>query len=211
VFSFLLGSSPVVAHEMIVSEVVKPYDIVSLETNIETMQVHLGELNNFPVMYEVVLVASSTISTSLQQEYRGNENTVPFGIMVVRQNERGGVSEVARYNPEQEEWSRIKKPELGLVLQRSEQVSEEVGPGTYRIEVSSPNNQGLYVLKFGVGDIDEGYFESLGHARTMQKFFGYSIVKMLTSSLVYYPLGILFLLFAIQRTWKYRKIITNGS
>ena len=63
------------------------------------------------------------------------------------------------------------------------------------------------MLMIGENQQSNSYFETLGNVRTTQKFFGYSFFKLLTSSYVYYPLGILLLLFAIYRTWKYRKSI----
>jgi hypothetical protein len=200
---------PTGAQAVTLSEVENPFDIVALPKTIEVPQTHLGELAGFPIMYEVSLDATSTIQAVLQQQYRGDQYTIPFGLMIVRQSERGSVHEVARFNPATDEWTRIRESDLGLTIQSSVQVNEEVGPGLYRIEVSTPDNHGKYMLALGVGESDTGYFEAVGDVRTIQKFFGYSILKMLTSSLVYYPLGIIFLLFAIQKTWKYRKTITS--
>ena len=202
---------PVEAHQVSLSATESRFDIIALPANIETSQVHLGSLQGFPVMYEVTLDATSTISAVLRQEYQGETETIPFGLMIVRQSDRGNVYEIARFNPTPADWTKTKKSDLGLVLQSSQQISEEVGPGLYRIEVSTPNNQGLYMLELGAGEISDGYFMALSHARTIQSFYGYSVFKLFTSSLVYYPLGIMLLLLAIQRTWAYRQKITNVS
>jgi hypothetical protein len=64
-----------------------------------------------------------------------------------------------------------------------------------------------------IGDFSESpsYIARLQQTATIQSFFGYSFFRILGSSLVYYPLGILILLVALQQTFKYRRYITNAN
>ena len=119
------------------------------------------------------------------------------------------MTEVGRQQFVSEEWSSHKNKTYGMMMATSQSFEQPVEPGTYRIEVSTPTNQGKYLLHFGQGVEEGGYFHQLQSARVVQKFYGYSVVKLLTSSLVYYPLGILFLLFLLQRIWRYRTILKN--
>jgi hypothetical protein len=66
-------------------------------------------------------------------------------------------------------------------------------------------------VSFGTEDADDGYFVSLSGVNRTQEFFGFSFFRLLSSSYVYYPLGIVFVLFIIQRMWKYRKLITQND
>ncbi len=197
------------AFSPIVTETEEPYEIITIENEPAKPAYYLGELQNYPVMYEVTSEESFLLNIKISQLMTSGELT-PFSLITIRKNDRGGgVSEVGRLNFNREAWTVKKYPELGLSLWESESFSRDVEPGTYRIEISTPKNEGKYLIEFGSGEDTEGYFASLAGVRTLQKFYGYSIVKMLTSSLVYYPLGILFVLFLLQRTWKYRRFITK--
>jgi hypothetical protein len=198
------------AHELLVTSVEKPYEVVELEFGIEEGQAHLGSLENFPIMYQFPVDSTTTISISLKQKYNEATDPLLLGLMLVRKDDRGGgVSEVVRFNPQADNWTRVKDKSLGLSLWESDVVVEDIEKGSYRLEVSTPVNQGRYLLNLGQDEKSDGYFQAVSHARTTQDFFGYSILRMLTSSLIYYPLGIIFLIFIINRTWKLRKMITH--
>jgi hypothetical protein len=90
-------------------------------------------------------------------------------------------------------------------------ISESVESGTYRIEVSSPDNRGQYLLTIGDQPTEPGYFAELAAIRQTQQYFGLSIFSMLRTSYVYYPIGILLLLFALYKTWSYRHVIRRNA
>ena len=205
----LFVATPAAAYELFVTEVTEPYQIVPLESPLEEKQAYVGELVDYPLMYEVTTDATTTLSAQLSQRYRG---AMPLGLalMVVRSDDRGGgVTEIGRLHPESADWVKRRDKVYGMTFWDSAIFAREVGPGTYRIEVSTPENQGPYLLTIGTNDKDSGYWKTLGQVYTTQQTFGLSFLSMLRSSLVYYPLGILLLLFVIQRTWKYRKSITH--
>jgi hypothetical protein len=104
-------------------------------------------------------------------------------------------------------WNTVRDPKLGMTLLTSPLLSEEVEPGSYRIEVSSPDNVGQYLLTVGQEATEPGYFAQLAGIRTTQAYFGLGIFSMLKSSYVYYPIGILLLVFAIYKTWSYRHLV----
>lgn len=200
-----------VAFSPIVSKVEQPYEIITVDFEPNASAYYLGELENYPVMYEVTSEESFVLSASLFQ-LKNNDEPIDFSLIAVRKNDRGGgVSEVKRQRFDSSTWVVEKDSKTGLTFWKSEEFINEVEAGTYRIEISTTKNQGKYLLKFGPGEDDEGYFSSLAGVRRTHQFFGYSVVTMFTSSLVYYPLGILFVLFSIERTWRYRKLIAKKS
>jgi hypothetical protein len=202
----------VLASDIYVTEVASPYAIVPVTEDIKNPQLHLGVLDNFPVMYEFYLASSTDFRAKISQPIiSGKATPNPFGLMLVRQDDRGGgVTEIARLTSAEDSWSITKDSSIGSSFWQGEEIETTLQSGTYRIEVSTPDNEGKYLLNFGP-EGDYGYFASLSRAWTIQQFLGYSPLRILTSSLVYYPLGILFITFLISRTWKYRKMISNVS
>jgi hypothetical protein len=200
------------AYELYEKKVDVPYTIVELENDVEFSQVYLGELANFPIMYGFKIEEPAEFKFSLRQKYSSSEEVLPFGLILVKEEDKRGVTEILRFNPKMDEWVVKKEKTIGLNFLDSDAVTSTLEPGTYRLEVSTPVNLGKYMLSIGLGDDNSsGYFKSLSQTRTIQSFYGHSIFKMLSSSMVYYPLGIIFLLLLILITWKYRKSITPNA
>lgn len=208
---WLFGASPATAYELLPTVIDRPYDVVFVDSETDMQQVYSGTLAGFPVMYGIEVTATTTLQLALEQQYRGSD-PLPLALMVVRQEPKdAGVTEIVRFTPGVAGWEKRKDAAYGLTLLKSDVLSQPLGPGSYRIEVSTPNNQAKYLLTFGEETETMGYFETLSRVRGVQKHFGYSVFKMLTSSLVYYPLGIFLLLYLISRTWRYRNVITHVS
>lgn len=204
----VVGINSVSAYELAITEVERPFDVVVVEEDEGVGHAFLGELEDFPVMYEVNADESITFMAQVRQRYSQATDLVPFSLIVIRQNDDGrGVTEVVRQRPSTDDWTVVKDSVFGMTFWESKKLSAAVGPGTYRIEISTPENQGLYMLMIGESEPSSGYFQTLVNVHTTQNFFGESILKMLTSSYVYYPIGIFLLLFVIHRIWKYRSSI----
>jgi len=198
------------AFSPVVTEITQPYEIITLDNEPEIQQQYLGDLQNYPVMYEITSEEDFALRVNISQ-YTGGDELTPFSLIAIRKNDRGGgVTEVGRLRFNADSWTSQRDSVLGMTMWSSADFVQAVGPGTYRIEISTPENQGKYLISFGSGDSAGGYFASLAGVRTTHQFYGYSIIKMLASSLVYYPLGILLLLFIMHRTWKYRALITKN-
>ena len=203
-----LGAIPAHAYNLTVTEVDEPFEIVEVGEYDEGSRLFLGELEQYPVMYEFTVSGEREFAAELRQQY--SPEPIPFGLILIRENDNGrGVSEVIRLNPATEDWVQEKDRQLGMTFWRGPVMSQAIATGTYRLEVSTPDNESKYGLSIGLGESEAGYFATLGNIRTTQAFFGFSFLKILTSSYVYLPLGILALLFGIQRTWKYRKTIAH--
>lgn len=184
----------------------QPYEIVPIEATPPVQHNYLGTLADFPVMYEITAEEPFTFTAQVAQ-HNGGE-IVPLSLLLIRQNDRGGgVTEIARVNVDPADWSKQTDSKLGMSFLLSPLLRESVEPGTYRIEVSSPDNHGQYMLTIGEVATEPGYFAELSAVARTQAYFGLGIFSMLKSSYVYYPIGILLLLFALYKTWSYRHLI----
>lgn len=201
-----LTLSSVQAYELSVTNVTTPYEIVPLKSELSVQQAYLGSLEEFPIMYEVKVISTSTLVTQVAQLYGNEIKPIPFSLMVVRLNDANdGVTEVARITPVENEWLVKKDPVLGFSLWESDVINTEIGAGTYRVEVSTPDNRGRYRLMIGDQDVEKvGYFTTLGQIYTTQSFFDYSFLRLFLSSYVYYPASILLILY-IFYCLKYRR------
>jgi hypothetical protein len=193
-----------------VTDLSQPYAPVDLESSIKTDQIHLGELADFPLMYEFMVADSTELQFGLSQKYQSDP--ILFRSLLVREEDSGrGVREVMRFETQAEDWVVNKDDELGLTLYESETFTRELDPGVYRLEISTPDNLGKFMLKIGEFTESPSYLARLQQTATIQAFFDYSFLRILSSSLVYYPLGIILLLLAIQQTFKYRRYIINAN
>jgi len=198
----------------IVTDQSSPGEIVPTDMTVGETRKFLGELSGAPIMYEVNLDQASVLTAQLRQS--ANRVAESFAVIIVRQNDRGGgVTEVGRINIDLENWQTAADAETGLTFLESSVLEETVDPGIYRIEVSTPENSGRYLLQLSIGESREAtYLESLQSARTTQQFFGYGVFSMLQSRLVYQPLLLflgLLLVFKTTRFWLARKMKSNVS
>lgn len=206
-----IGTAPAFAFSPQITEIARPYEVVTIDEQAVHTQEYLGELTGFPIMYEVTSDEPFTLQAQVRQRYRSKSEPVAFSLIAIKQDERGGgVTEVARLRPDSSDWQRVPDSLLGFSLWEGSNVSVAVEPGTYQIEVSTPENIGKYLLSFGNEDSDDGYFASLAGVKRTQQFFGFSLFRLLASSLVYYPLGVILGLLIIQRMWKSRQLITQN-
>lgn len=197
------------AYNPIIAEPEEVYSPIVIEGDPYVQREYLGSLNTFPDMYELTTAVNMTLKLQLRQ--RDTKQAVPFGLIMVRQNEAdGGVAEVVRVNEDLSKWQSYRSSVLGVALLQGAVIETELEPGTYRIEVSTPDNQGNYMLVVGEEVESIGFFRALGHIYVTQQHFGYTPFRMLFSSYVFYPLGIVLVLFGMYRTWVYREKIRHA-
>jgi hypothetical protein len=183
-----------------ISSPILPYEVLTMNSDIATQQVYLGELKGDPHMYEFTLGKETELAVTLVQKQGEN---LPFSLILVRSNDNNrGVAEIGRLKGKETVWQDYRDSVLGLSLSRSDAFTKTLGSGVYRLEVSTAENNGKYMLVVGAQAQDLGYFKTLGNIRLTQDFFGKSIISMLGSSYIYYPIGILTLLYLIFFTWR---------
>ena len=198
----LASTSFVAAYNPIIAEPSQAYEIIPIEGDPYVQREYLGNLSDFPDMYELTSDVAFTLQVKVRQRANG---VAPFGLIIVRQNEDdGGVTEVVRLNQPLEEWTEVKDSTLGMKFLEGTVLSREVEPGTYRIEVSSPDNKGDYMLIVGDELVRTGFFGTLADVYKVQRHFGYTPFHMLFSNYLYYLLGIIVVSYGIYRTWQYK-------
>lgn len=200
--ALLASTSFTLAYNPIIAEPSQAYEIITIEEDPYVQREYLGNLSDFPDMYELTSDVSFTLQVKVRQR---NSGETPFGLIIVKQNkDDGGVTEIVRLNQPLSEWSEVRDSTLGMTFLEGTTLSREVDPGTYRIEVSSPDNRGDYMLIVGDESVRSGFFSTLSDVYTVQRHFGYTPLHMLFSNYVYYLLGIVVVSYGIYRTRQYK-------
>lgn len=203
----LLLSAAIVVHAHL-PVVVSPQhvdDVVQVERP-EVSWAYYGELTGFPHTYEIQTEEPIKLYTHiLEPDIEGVTENHSGIIVRARENGRG-VEEVARLHPEDADWESFYEFAGGDRYLSGPEFEQDVVPGTYRIEVSTPSNEGKYVLV--IGHIEDfsgvGYFETVSRIYEVKQFFGKSIFSMLLSPFVFIPL-IVIVLFSILGRWIYKR------
>lgn len=204
-----LAPSLLCAYNPIKAEPSEPYAVIPLEGDLYVEHHLLGDLSDYPDMYEFTTDVAVDLKIRLRQ--RDSEEAVPFGLILVRQNDAdGGVTEVLRQNQSLNEWQTRKESSLGITFLENSTIEESISPGTYRLEVSTPDNRGAYMLILGDEPVSSGFFASLAHIFSTQRHFGYSPFHVVLSSYVYYPIGIVMIAMGVFLTYRYRTLLRHA-
>lgn len=192
-------------------EVPVQYDVVKIDTP-EVKQIILGELNDSPEMYEISSDQPFKLTVSLRALPKSlSPLPANFTGLIIKQKAVRGVEEVARLKAVEANWEELRDSSTGLSYQNGPNFSQDMASGTYRVEVSTPDNHGKYLLVIGDQTDDNGYFTNLGNVATVYEFYGLSKIRMFSSPFVHYPLGILILLSLIFVTWRKNRSQTTNS
>lgn len=186
-----------------------PYEAITIDSRIATMRSYLGELTGDPHMYEFTIGESQTLALKIKQK---DGELLPLSVIIVkaRDNDRG-VREIGRVSGfASTSWQSVYDGVLGIPLIEGESFTAELEAGVYRVEVSTPENIGKYLLSIGDMENKAGYFSSVASVYRTQHFFGYSPFKIMTSSYIYYPIGSIILVTLIFFTWRYRQKISHA-
>ena len=203
-----LSTFSVSAYNSIKNTVLIPYEVTTIEGDLNIQREYLGVLKGDPHMYEFGIGSTTKLSLALMQTVE--TESLPLSLIIIKQNDdRGGVTEIGRLNNKNIKWHKFEDSALGIDLSKSEPFTVDLRPGIYRVEVSSPDNIGKYSLVIGDEENTQGYFKELSNIYMIQTFFGGSIFSMIKSSYVYYPLGIIILIILFYIAWKKRFQIIN--
>lgn len=201
--AWLLTTASAQAFVVVPVEPAAPYEPFVLTDSIATKQLYVGTLDDFPDMFEVSSDQPFTLTVALA--------TLPepaplpqLSVIVVAVDETG-VAEVARLPFADSDWLPERQPATGLLQRTGMGYETELEPGTYRIEISSPENTGKYILQLGNQSDDAGYFAALRSVGLMYEFYGANKLGMIRSPYVHYPLGIVILLGLFYATYRWRK------
>ena len=181
----------------------QPY-VPFLIPSVETSQWFYSELQNFPEMYQFDLMATSTFSVQIMAVDHTSRAPGLSGILV-KDDSTGGVREIRRFLANSADWAVVRERRTQMQYKQGPQMAQELGPGTYRLEISTPDNQGRYSLRIGEERPTVGYFASLGEIRSIQAFHGFSWWHMFRTSHVYVPILILVILVGVVSTLYYAR------
>lgn len=205
VFVFgLLFSGSALAFESVSPEFSVQYEIVTIE-NPEVKQLILGELADSPEMYEITTDSPFLLTLEIRALPNDNQVIPDLNGIIIKQKEIRGVEEVARLEAKTADWSLQLDKKTGLHYLQGPSISKQLEPGTYRFEISTPNNKDKYILSLGNVDDDNGFFASLAAVKNVYNFYGLSGIHMFSSPYVHYPVGILLLLILIGATYLWQK------
>lgn len=173
-----LGLAPTfVSAEIFTNRPQTPYELLPMIVG-DGFGEYLGELHNSPVAYEFALATTTVARFVLTQTRKGDPE--PLALLIVRELPNGRVELVERMSAKNGEWKEFDDGWLGMSWWALSPVSVTLEPGSYRVEVSSPVNEGRYRLV--VGEVGwEGYGAMWGRIKTTNTFFGRGIGDWLES------------------------------
>lgn len=192
------------AYNPVTAEPVEAYSVIQIEGDPYIERTYLGDLEDAPDLYE--FKTDVAISVRIQVKQRAYKKAVPYGLIMVRQNEAdGGVEEIVRQNEPLESWNKDRSHTLGMSFLTAPALQVDIKPGTYRIEVSTPDNKGTYALTVGEESSWAGPMKSFWHVFKTQYHFGFTPLQALFSVYVYCALAILGIGYSYYRLRKFKK------
>ncbi len=202
----LVGLLPgcLLAYQVTTHDLLTPYELLPVETSVG-QQFIVGELDGYPEMIEFTVSEAVPVTVAL---YSLPTTTTPqLNTIMVRVLAPRGVEEVARLNAADVTWEPMRDPVSRLRLLAGPALRTEVASGTYRVEVSTPENYGKYLILVTAGEVNTSSYTATWRAvRDLYSFAGVSKLGMVRTSLVYYPLLITVLLLGFGYTvWRTRE------
>ena len=199
VLIFAVLPSVGLAFEPVLNQSEDPFFVFALPRDIETTREYYGELPGNPHLYEATIGEPAELSIEL---YSIRPDKTDLSGIVVEVRDNGSVREVGRLRAGGADWEPVTAEPTGETFYEGPQLDASLAPGTYRLEVNTPDNSGKYRLVIGTNEPESGYFETIGEIWTVKQFLGRSIFGMLTVPLVYLPFAILLVLLLIYFTWR---------
>lgn len=179
-----------------------PYAVVSLQPQIDAAPVtYFGKLGGFPDTYEWQVRATTTFSVLVSA--LAQPEPAQFSGILVREVKRNGVAEVARLGVREGEV--VTDSDTGLRFVEGGRYTGQLGPGTYRFEVSNPENTGAYRVTFAAGtNVPEDMFNR-AQVQKIYMFFGLPTWQIWLIPRFYSPLVIVLVVGVPLGLWWYRR------
>ncbi|MFZ2253045.1 MAG: hypothetical protein WAW13_02590 [Minisyncoccia bacterium] len=185
---FLAFATPVWAF---VPEVVVQESLLDIKTieDPTLAQTFYGNLVDFPHTYQIIATKPFHLFVHIKvPDIESSANNIS-GIIIKEPEGKGRVQEVTRLKGNDALWESTYEWWSMDAYRNGPSFEQDLGPGTYRIEVSTPDNREKYVLVVGTRDeMVLGYFGTVRRLVDVKAFFEKSRLRIVESPLVFVPL-----------------------
>ena len=179
-----------------------PYVVYEIDEYVDGLWFY-SDLTDYPEMYGFSLSATTTVRFSIDA-IDHTDRAPGFSGIVVKDKGQDGVREVGRFLANDASWEVYTDSRTQMQYRMGPSKDFTLGPGDYRVEVSTPNNHGRYVLKLGPATAPEsGYIQTLREIRSTQLFHGYGVLHVFRTAHVYVPPLIVFVGLGIFVAYRY--------
>lgn len=162
---------------------------VSKITNPTLAQTFFGALAEFPHTYEIIATEPFHLFVQISVPNIESSADILSGIIIKEPSGKGRVEEIARLPAQSATWDSSYEWWSGDSYRKGPSFEKDLGPGTYRIEVNTPNNREKYILQVGTeNEMVFGYFETVRRIVAVKKFFEKSPLRVVESPLILIPL-----------------------
>ncbi len=151
-----------------------------------------GRLDDFPHTFEFEVKDTMPYKAELfvvDDVLQKNDASI-----IIVKAERRGVSEVGRTSAKDSSWESVKSRMYAESFRSGGNLEGLLEPGWYKLEVSAPNNDGVYRLVWGTDGVSRGYFGNVRALFEVKAFLNHSRFGAVFSPLIYVPLLLLLLL-----------------
>ncbi len=195
----LMTSSPAYAHVPVIIEGLGQSDVITIDDP-DLSQAFYGEMAGFPHTYEIRISEPLKLYAHiLVPDIESSKNNIS-GIIIKERIGGGRVTEITRLLAKDGAWVSEYEPFGGDSYREGPQYETTLEPGTYRLEVNTPDNVEKYVLVVGTREeMTIGYFEMIQRLAKVKQFFGKPTIFIIQSPYVYVPLVIALLIYVWYR------------
>lgn len=182
---FFLAPSFIFAYT---SPIVRPVDqseVLKL-SNPEVSQEFFGKLEGFPHTFEFTIAEKLPFKAVVSVPDESTQKN-DISIILVK-NQRRGVAEIERTRINDQSWDVVYNSMLAESFKNGGFLEGSLEPGTYKLEVSSPDNEGIFHLVWGTTEVKRGYFAKLRVLFEVKRILEHSQFGALLSPLMYLPL-----------------------
>ncbi|MCA9324972.1 hypothetical protein KDA23_02805 [Candidatus Saccharibacteria bacterium] len=194
---FLIFLAPVAssAHQPVFPEPESSSDYVEINEP-DISHAFYGTLTGYPHTYQLVVTADeSPVTLFAEVLVPDREDVTNDRSVIIVKEAQHGVSEVARLRAREAGWESFFEPFGADRYRRGDSYETELDTGVYLIEVSTPENQGPYVLVVGKREAFSifDYPQLIVDMYRVKHWYGKSGWLVLQSPLVYVPLVLIVL------------------
>jgi hypothetical protein len=179
----------------IVVEPQKASDVLTLDPSSADL---FGKLDGFPHTFEFDVTQALPLKAIVfvhDTEDQKNDASI-----IVVKKERRGVSEIGRTKAKEASWTASKDAVLVESFRQGGALEASLEPGSYILEVSSPNNDAKYRL--AIGNPHRGYFENIKALFQVKRLYDTSYLSAVLSPLLYIPFLGIFVVALALFLWK---------